>query len=175
MNELVHGYYAGERQTALIGVAIGAAFVVIAVLLWRASAAASVGRGAAYALVVAGLLQAAVSAGYVVITAGRAADAATLYSNQPDDAVVEKEEARVRGVLRSGFTGALAMNTALLAVGVILVFASQSAPLRKGVALALMIVGVTGHCLEAFSSQKNRRYETDLIRARTETRPVPPR
>ncbi|HEY4884034.1 MAG TPA: hypothetical protein VII08_10360 [Myxococcales bacterium] len=46
----------------------------------------------------------------------------------------------------------------MILIGLLLVFLSNDAAARKGVALALMIAGVIGHCTEAFSMQRNRQY-----------------
>jgi hypothetical protein len=158
MLELVERYYAAERQTALVGLAAGLALVALALLLWRASASASLARGLACALLVAGLLQGAASAGYAAMLPGRSAAAMRVYSGRAEEDIRRQEVARMRRVLASGYSGALVTFTALLAFGVVLAFASHGAPVRKGIALALMIAGVLGHMVEALSMQQNREY-----------------
>jgi hypothetical protein len=158
MLKLVERYYAAERQTALVGLTAGLALIVVALLLWLASASASLARGLACALLVAGLLQGATSAGYVAMLRGRSAAAMAAYSGSAEEDIQRQEVARMRRVLGSGYSGALATFTALLAFGVVLAFVSHGAPVRKGIALALMIAGVLGLTVEAFSMQKNREY-----------------
>ena len=63
-----------------------------------------------------------------------------------------------RRCLGRATSGGLATFTALILIGLLLVFLSNDAAARKGVALALMIAGVIGHCTEAFSMQRNRQY-----------------
>src|SRR4051812_44488262 len=113
MIELVQQYYRGERHTALLGIALGVGLIAAASLLWRTAAAGSVGRGAAYALVVAGLGYAALGGGYIPVAAGRAADAAAVYARLPERAVADQEAARVRDALQSAFRRPLATNAAL--------------------------------------------------------------
>jgi hypothetical protein len=158
MLDVVRSYYAGERQTALVGVGSGVALLVLALILWRASAAASIGRGMACALLVVGALHAVASGGYAAMLPGREAATLEVYAGRSDGDVKQREIARVEGVLGSGYAGGIALFTALVLVGVALVLVSHELPVRKGVALALMIAGVLGHCTEAFSMQKNHRY-----------------
>ncbi|THF56541.1 hypothetical protein [Pseudothauera rhizosphaerae] len=159
MMEMVQQYYANERQFALFGIGMGAVLSILAAALWRASAAASLGTGMAYVLLVAGLLQAAASFSYVMIVDRRAEDAAKTYLLQLESEVKRDELVRMQKVFSSGYTGALATYTALLFVGVALVFLAINVPIWKGVALGLMIVGVIGHGVEAFSMQANRDYK----------------
>lgn len=158
MRDLVQSYYAGERQTALLALGVGAALLLLASILWRASAPTSIARGMAWALLAFGALHAIASGGYVAMLPGREAATLAVYAGQPDGDVKQHEVARLEGVLASGFVGGLVLHTALVLVGVTLALVSHELPARKGVALALMIAGVLGHCTEAFSMEKNRRY-----------------
>lgn len=156
--ELVQNYYANERQFALFGVGMGTVLSIVGAVLWRTSATASLGTGMAYVLLIAGILQAAASFSYVVIVDRRTEDART-YQAHSENNVKAQELARMQNVLKSGYTGALVTYTTLLLIGVALVFFAINVPLWKGVALGLMIVGVIGHGIEAFSMQTNRDYK----------------
>jgi surface polysaccharide O-acyltransferase-like enzyme len=79
--------------------------------------------------------------------------------------IQQQETTRMQKVVKSSFTGGLVTYTVLVLLGVALVLASHDAPTRKGIALALMMVGVLGHCVETFSMQANRHY-LEVIEAR---------
>lgn len=162
MIELVQNYYANERQFALFGVGMGAVLSILGVVLWRASATASLGTGMAYVLLIAGILQAAASLSYVMIVDRRTEDAAKIYLVHSESETKAQELVRMQKVLKSGYTGALATYTTFLLIGVVLVFFAMNIPIWKGVALGLMIVGVIGHGIEAFSMQTNRDYKESV-------------
>lgn len=158
MMEIVQQYYAAERQFALWCLGIGIALVLLSLILWRTSAAPSLASGMAYALLIAGIFQAVAGAGYIVLVNSRATEAAKTYRGQSEAEIKQQEVARMRKVLKSGYAGGLVTYTALLLLGVALVFVSDGAPRWKGVASGLLIVGGLGHCIEAFSMQANRQY-----------------
>lgn len=162
MMELVQRYYVGERHTALAALGIGLALVLIALALWRTSGVTSLARGMAYVLFIAGTLQATAGLSYAIVTGNRSTAAVRMYSGHTEEDVQQRESNRMRKVLSSSYTGGLVTYTVLLLFGVVLVFASRNAPTWKGVALALMVVGVLGHCVEAFSMQANRRYLANI-------------
>lgn len=158
MLELVQRYYAAERQTALLGAAIGIALLLAAFVLWRGAAAASLYRGMAHALLASGLLLAGSSLGYAAIAGNRAPAAVAAYGGQSDEQIRRREVTRMEKVLASGYAGGLALFTALLLAGLILVFTAQDGSAWKGVGLALLVTGVLGHCIEANSRLVNWRY-----------------
>ncbi len=162
MMELLQRYYGAGRQMAL---GIGIALSLLSLILLRSSAIASLARGMAYVLVIAGIFQATAGFGYTAIVTSRAADAVRMYSGYMEGDIKQQETTRMQKVLKSSFTGGFVTYTSLLLCGVILVFASHGAPTWKGVALALMIVGVLGHSIEAFSMQANHHY-LDAVEAR---------
>jgi fructose-1,6-bisphosphatase/inositol monophosphatase family enzyme len=158
MLELVQRYYATERHTAFLGTAIGVTLLLAAFLLWRGTAATSLFRGTAYALVVSGLLLTSSSLGYAVMTGKRAPVAVATYAGQSNDQIRVEEVRRMEKVLGSGYAGGLAVFTAMLLIGLVLIFTTADASPWKGVALALLITGAAGHCLEANSRSVNRQY-----------------
>ncbi len=162
MIELVQRYYTAEKHSALMGLGFGLVLMVVAVVLWRTSAAATLTRGMAYALLFAGVLQAATGGGYAATVSSRVTEATSAYSGRGDDEVKAQEVTRMQGVLSSGYIGGLTAFTAMLLIGLALVFISNEVPTRKGIGLALMVVGVLGHHVEAFSMQKNRQYFEDV-------------
>ncbi|WP_261540454.1 hypothetical protein [Burkholderia multivorans] len=162
MMEVVQAYYANERQFALLGIGIGALLAILGAVLWRTSAVASLGTGMACVLLIAGSLQATASYTYVTMVDRRAEEAAKSYLAQTDAAIRDREVARMRKVLASGYTGALMLNTIFVLVGIGLVFFAMNVPVWKGVALGLMMIGIVGHGIEAFSMQTNRNYKESL-------------
>ena len=168
MIEIVLQYYANERQFALVGVGIGVVLVILAAILWRTSEVASLGAGMAYFLMIAGMLQATASFSYMRLVNRRAELVAKTYVGQSEAEIKRQELVRMHRVLKSGYTGALVTYSAFLLIGAALVFIAGDVPIWKGVALALMIVGVIGHCIEAFSMQENRQYLHEV-----DSRPVP--
>ncbi|MES2262587.1 MAG: hypothetical protein V4724_29025 [Pseudomonadota bacterium] len=160
MMELIQRYYAAERQTAMVATGIAVVLILISLLLWRTSSAASLARGVSYVFLVAGLFQSAAGFGYSIVAGNRSQQAAKVYSGHAERDIRQQETARMKGVVKSGYIGGLVTYTALLLVGFVLLLLSVDASARKGVALALMVVGVLGLCVEAFSMQANRQYLT---------------
>jgi vacuolar-type H+-ATPase subunit I/STV1 len=166
MMELIQRYYTAERHTAMLAIGIGVLLILMALILWPASAAASLARGMAYVFLVAGLFQTGAGLGYAVVVGNRSQEAAQVYSARVERDIKQLETARMEALVKSGYIGGLAMYTGLLLSGLVLLLLSVDAPTRKGVALALMIVGVLGCCLEAYSMRANRQY-LQAVAART--------
>ncbi|WP_322014895.1 hypothetical protein [Paraburkholderia sp. J12] len=168
MIELMQRYYAAERHTAMGAMAVGIALMLLSLLLWKTASTGSLARGMAYVFIVAGLFQFGAGVGYSVVVKARAEEAVLFYSGHDERDIKREETARMERVIKSSFVGGLVTYTVLLLFGLALLLLSIDAPTRKGVALALMIVGVLGHCIEAFSMQENRQYlmtiETRSIR-----------
>jgi hypothetical protein len=158
MLELVQRYYATERQIAFLGAATGILLLVVAFLLWRGVAAASPFRGMAYALVMTGLLLGGSGLSYASIAGKRAPAAVAAYATQSDQQIRQQEVTRMEKVLASAYIGGLATFTAMLLIGLVLIFMASPTSPWKGVALALMLTGALGHCLEANSMYLNRQY-----------------
>lgn len=158
MLELVQRYYATERQIALLGAATGILLLLAALLLWRGVAASSPFRGMAYALLISGLLLAGSGFSYASLAGKRAPAAMAAYAAQPEEQIRQQEVTRMEKVLASAYIGGLATFSAMLLIGLVLIFTVPATSPWKGVALALMISGVLGHCLEANSMYLNRQY-----------------
>lgn len=158
MMELIRGYYAGERYTATVAMGIGAVLLLLSLFLWRSASGASLARGMVHVFVLAGLFQLAAGFGYFVVVGNRAQEAVKIYSGYSEQKIRQQETARMEGVIKSGYRGGLVAYTALIVIGLTMLLLSIDVPARKGVALALLIVGVLGHCVEAFSMQANRQY-----------------
>lgn len=158
MMELVQRYYATERHTAMVAIGTGVVLILLSLVLWRASSAAALARGMAYVFLVAGLFQFGAGFGYSIVVSNRAQEVKEIYSSHTERDIKWQEAARMERVVKSGYIGGLVTYTVLLLVGLALLLLSIDAPTRKGVALALMIVGVLGHSVEAFSMQANRQY-----------------
>lgn len=167
MMELILGYYAGERHTAILAMGIGAVLLLLALVLWRTSSGVSLARGMVHVFLIAGLFQVVAGFGYSMVVNKRVHEAEQSYSGHTEHDIKQQEIARMRRVIKSGYRGGLVAYTALILVGIALLLLSIDVPARKGIALALLIVGVLGHCVEAFSMQANRQYlkvvETRLI------------
>ncbi|MRW84959.1 hypothetical protein GJ698_12800 [Pseudoduganella sp. FT26W] len=158
MLELVQRYYVSERHLAFLGGAIGIALLLGAFLLWRGAGVPALFRGMAYALAVCGLLLAGSGFGYAAMTGNKASAAAAAYAGQSDSQIRQQEVQRLEKVLATGYIGGLATFTAMLLIGLILIFTAQDSSPWKGVALALLITGALGHCIEAHSRFVNQRY-----------------
>lgn len=158
MLELVQRYYATERQLAFLGATAGIVLLLAAFLLWRGAATTPLFKGMAYALVVAGLLLAGSGLGYAAVTGKRAPAALAAYAGQSAEHIRQQEKTRMAKVLASGYTGGLATFTAMLLMGLVLIFMVHDASPWKGVGLALLVTGALGHCLEANSRFINQRY-----------------
>ncbi len=163
MIEAVQQYYEAEWHFAMLCTGIGVVLVLLSLLLWRTAGKASLSRGMAYVLLAAGVFQAGTSFGYSKIVEKRSAEAKSISSPLPDREIRQAEILRMKEVFRSGYTGALLLDGALLLSGVVLVFLPQRRPTRTGVALALMSVGVLGFCIEAYSIHANRQYLRSVI------------
>ncbi|MNR77820.1 hypothetical protein D3C72_85030 [compost metagenome] len=163
MMELIQRYYAAERHTAMLAIAIGLALILISLALSRTASAATLTRGMVYVFLVAGLLQSAAGLSYFVVVGKRAQEATKVYAAQAEHDIKQQESTRLERVLKSGYIGGLAMYTALLLIGLALLLLSHDAPTRKGMALALMIIGVLGHGLEAYSMQANQQYLKTVV------------
>jgi hypothetical protein len=157
MTSLIQSYYDGEKGTALTALAIATALILLSLMAWKLSSAGTIPRGMAYALLGFGIFLGASSGGYLTVVRQRVA-AVEEQPSRPERELREAEIARMEQVLRSGYVGALAVFTALVAVGLVLVFVSHEHPLRKGVALGLLAAGVIGLCTEALSMRKNCEY-----------------
>jgi hypothetical protein len=158
MMELIQRYYVAERHTALVAIAIGVVLVLLALFLWRASPGPSIPRGMAHVFLVAALFQIGAGSVYTLTVNNRAAAAAKSYSGYSEHDIKQKETARMEHVVKTGFRNGLVIYTLLVVTGLGMLLLSLDEPGRKGVALALMVVGVLGHSVEAFSLQANRQY-----------------
>lgn len=158
MIELIQRYYSGERHTALVAMVMGVGLLLVALLLWRNSAVVSLPRGLAHVFLIAGLFYSCAGFGYTFVASNRAVQATQRYSGHSESDIKQQETTRMRQVLRSSFNGGLVIHTLLILGGLGLLVLSMDVPTRKGVALALMVIGVLGHCVEAFSMQFNRQY-----------------
>lgn len=163
MLELIQRYYDTERHAAMVSVAMGVALLVLAAGLCRTSTSPSLARGMAGVFLAAGLLQASAGSAYAVVASQRAQAAATLHAGAGERQIARQERDRMARVLGSGFTGGVATYTTLLLAGLALVLSFAALPTRKGLGLALMVVGSLGHCLEAFSMQANRRHLDHVV------------
>ncbi len=173
MNELIQGYYLGERATALQGLAVGVMLVLASWLLWRFAVGGSIARGAACALLAYGILQAVASGGYLMVLSGRADNAAAIAAGD-EAAQREREIARMEALLRgTSYVGTQAVLSALIMVGLVLTLTMHAQPVAVGIGLGLMLAGVLGHAFEAQSIQKNRQHLAAVeAYAAPEQRPV---
>ncbi|MES2350957.1 MAG: hypothetical protein V4641_25580 [Pseudomonadota bacterium] len=138
MLELVQRYYTAERQLALLGAVTGMAMLLGACLLLHSAAVTSLLKGMAYALVVSGSLLASSGLGYAAMVGSRLPAAVAAYKGQSDNQIRHQEVARMENVLASGYTVGLATFTAILLMGLALIFTAQDASSWKGVALVLL-------------------------------------
>jgi hypothetical protein len=157
MMELIQRYYAVERHAALVAIGIGVVLAVLALFLWRTSSVPSLARGMAHVFLITALFQIGAGFVYTLTVNSRAAGVAKTYSDDTEHSIKQKETTRMEHVVKSGFRNGLVIYTALVVTGLVLLLLSMDVPGRKGMALALM-VGVFGHCVEAFSMQANRHY-----------------
>lgn len=160
--ELVHGYFASERETALIGGLLGASLILAAFFLWGRGVG-SFQRGMAYPLIVFGLFQIFACIGYAYVLEKRAASIMAVYGAQPVEDARAAEEARMRKVMSDGYKGAFRIFGVLIAVGAVMLLLSHGLPSRRGVAGSLMLVGVLGIALETYSRHKNGLYLQTIL------------
>jgi uncharacterized membrane protein len=83
--------------------------------------------------------------------------------NQDNRTLQQSEIARMEKVLQSSYTASLIFATAIIVIGLILIFI-HSSQLWKGIALGLLILGTTLHVVEHFSMKKNADYKQKIER-----------
>ena len=158
MMDLIQQYYGAERNTALVAIAAGAVMLLLSLFLWRTAPAASLARGMISVFLIAGLFHFGAGTRYAQVVNNRAQEAAKLYSTHTERDIKHQEADRMARVVDSSFNRGLAIYAALVLGGLALLFLSIDLSARKGMALALMVVGVLGLCIESFSMQSNRHY-----------------
>lgn len=158
LGQLVYGYFASERETALTGGVVGIICVVAAFILWARAGMAPFHRGLAYPLLIAGVLLIGACTIYASTVERRGVSLVAEYLQKSVEESLALEEARMSDVAKHGYNGAFAIFTMSIVGGAAMLFFYFGAPFRKGIACGLVVVGLMGFTLEGFSLHKNRQY-----------------
>jgi len=164
MTELILGYYQGEKNTALIALAIGIAFLLLTVVLffvWYKSD--QLIKGLAWTFLVAGLFWTLAGVGGINYAGKKVQEVQTL--NHSDTELRNAEVERMEKVFETGlaYRVAMIMFSGLIIVGLIIILINPTNLVLKGVALGMLIFGAVGHTTEVFSMRKNKAYQEKVI------------
>ncbi len=153
-------YYAGERSGALLLGIVGVPLLAIAMLVWRTSLPASVGRGLAIPLLLFGLFS--VSVGFPLAYAGqkRLEENSRQYMEHREE-FLAREIPHMEGV-RARWLYVRIVWTLIAASGIVTIFAARKGT-WLGVGAGLLLLGAIGHLLEAVSYERNERYTTEVL------------
>lgn len=155
----MHQYYQSERNTAYIAAAIGIAFLVFTIILFQYFRNDELIKGLTYAFCVAGLFF--LIAGFTVAIHNHRKMSEVKLSHQTNMELHKSEVARMKLVVKTGYRSALVLfSTAVVCGLAVVLFTSND--FWKGVGLALLVIGTTGHLTEAFSMQKNKAYQQEI-------------
>jgi hypothetical protein len=156
MNDLIGSYYLGERGTAFLTMFLGVFLLVGSLAMFRIGPRKSVQHGMAYVFLVGGLFFGLTGGVYSRVVQQR-----MLAHDAKPNLISETKHAemiRMEGVLKSSYRGALIIFTTLICAGLLVACFSKGFPVRRGIAVGLIVFGSAGHTIEAISMHENREY-----------------
>jgi len=159
MVEYIHRYYQNEQINAFLSIAIGTVILLSSFILSHFFENEGHVKGLSYAFNVGGLFF--LIAGALVAAGNRGKMSEMRNSIQTNVELHKSEIARMSLVMKSSYRSALILFSTLIVGGLVLVL-SVSSDFWKGIGLGLLIVGTTGHAIEAFSMWKSKRYQQEL-------------
>lgn len=159
MVEYIHRYYQNEQINAFLSIVIGTVILLSSFILSPFFENEGLVKGLSYAFKVGGLFF--LIAGVIVAVGNRGQMTEIRNSAQTNVELHKSEIARMSLVMKSSYRSALILFSTLIFGGLVLAL-SVSSDFWKGIGLGLLIVGTTGHAIEAFSMWKSKRYQQEL-------------
>jgi hypothetical protein len=159
MRELIQNYYLSEINTSYLGIAIGLVFIIAGIICWKAFGMNQIFNGLKYVILIGGVFYLIPSAIYSINTHSKLQDIkqTTITENE----LQQTEIARMQKVIPSSYTGSFVFATLMLVAGIVLLIVLHK-DFIKGIAIGLIIIGITINTLEYISLQKNINHQNKI-------------